>query len=330
MERLPTTTRFLAMLKWSDEECRAYLERRRWPDGDVVCPKCGVSGARKFHRLTKGKNKNTTLFRCVGCKRQFSATAGTIFEDSHIPLNKWFAAVYLMCASKKGISAHQLFRMLEIGSYRTAWFMCHRIREAMMDKVASPLTGTIEADETYIGPRTKRLGDHYKRTTIEERQAGAPNTPSRRAGKEVVFGIIERGGRVRTRHIKQATRDTVRPIMRENIDMEDARLITDESSIYRRIKDELPHEIIRHQSEYVRGEIHTQNIEGFWSLLKRGLYGTFHHVDAAYLGKYLDEFEYRFNERETSDGERFDRLMGQLQGRVLWYCQTPQPENPFA
>jgi len=137
------------VMRWTDEECRAYLEKMRWPDG-VVCPKCGVAEPYRITRKTKTKNTVQTLFKCRKCRKQFTTTVGTIFEDSKIPLSKWFAAIYLMCSSKKGVSAHQIHRQLEI-TYKSAWYMCHRVRDAMKDKNPQLLEGTVEADETYIG-----------------------------------------------------------------------------------------------------------------------------------------------------------------------------------
>jgi transposase-like protein len=321
---------FLQILKWSDEECRSYLERMHWPNG-AHCPKCGANSPYKITRRTPSKNFVKTLYRCRSCQKQFTATVGTIFEDSKIPLNKWFATIYLMCASKKGISAHQIHRQLGI-TYKSAWFMCHRIREAMRDKgILSPLTGTIEADETYVGG--KKRGHRVWREFIkDEVEMGLREKPKRhpRMDKAVVFGMLERDGTIRTRHIKEMNSKTVQGIMARGINLNESRLITDNHSAFRLIRRYLPHDIIRHEIEYVNGDIHTQGIENYWSLLKRGLYGVFHHVDAEYLHNYLNEFEFRFNRRKIEDAERFAALMGQTQGRVLWYCQTPQPENPFA
>lgn len=319
-----------AILAWSEDDAREFLARWRWIDG-IICPKCGHDECWIINRTEKNGHQHK-VYKCKKCRRQFSVTVGTIFEDSHIPLNKWIAAIFLLISSKKGISAHQLHRMLwtaeHPGAYKSAWFMVHRIREAMNDKEPGILSGVVEADETYIGPRTRRGHPAAQAPKAERRAAGQLRGGPK--DKEVVFGIIERGGKVRTKHISNASRPVVAPIMREHIDMDNARLMTDESPIYKRIGEELPHEIIRHNSEYVRGEVHTNNIEGYWAILKRGLYGVYQHVDAGYLGRYLDEFEYRFNTRALSDAERFCALLMQVRGRVTWYCQTPQPENPYA
>lgn len=314
---------FRQILNWSDEECRGYLEQMRWPDGPH-CPKCGAPEPWKVTRKSRTKNVARSLYCCRVCKRQFTATVGTIFEDSKLPLSKWLAAIYLMSSSKKGISAHQLHRTLEI-TYRSAWFMAHRIREAMTDKVRPLLTGTVEADESYIGGKPR---GHYaqrgKALTMSERIkiAFEKKTP--------VLGILERGGMVRTLAMPNINKRDVQRVLQENIDLKRARLMTDEHPLYGGISRKLPHNMIRHLSEYVRGEIHTQGIENYWSILKRGVYGVFHHVDAGYLPCYLNEFEFRFNRRKVTDQERFAALMRQVRGRVLWYCRTPQPENPYA
>ena len=323
---------FQAVLRWTDAECRSYLEQQRWPNG-VVCPKCGGEEPYSITRKSKTKNAIQSLYKCRSCKRQFTATVGTIFEDTKIPLSKWFAAIYLMCASKKGISAHQLHRQLEI-TYKSAWFMCHRVREAMAGNGAVELlSGTIEADETFLYPKRRRGSPIYHERVQDEIQQGLRPKPPRKGpyeGKAVVFGMVERGGKARTIKVPEATGRTLRPIMLNAIDLERSRLMTDGSPAYRRIKDYLPHDVIDHEIEYVRGDIHTQNIDSYWSNLKRGVYGVFHHVSEGHLPSYLSEFDFRFNRRKISDAERFASLMSQTQGRLLWYCRTPQPENPFA
>jgi transposase-like protein len=315
---------FQKVVRWTDEECRTYLEAMRWPDGPR-CPKCGADEPWKIERRTPSKNAVRTLYRCRTCKRQFTATVGTIFEDSKIPLSKWFAAIYLMVASKKGISAHQLHRQLDI-TYKSAWFMCHRVREAMRDKAPTLLTGVIEADETYVGgkPRGHRT-QRGQCLTMSERISAAW------AKKTPVLGILERGGRVRTIALRPISKRGAQQVLREQIALDSSCLLTDESPLYTGISRHLPHGQVQHDREYVSGYgIHTQGIENYWSLLKRGLIGVFHHVSVGHLPEYLGEFEFRFNRRRVCDEERFASLMGQTQGRVLWYCQTPQPENPYA
>lgn len=314
---------FLSVLQWSDDECRTFLEAGRWPSGPV-CPKCGADNPYRIERRSKTKNVVKHLYRCRDCRKDYTATVGTIFEDSKIPLQKWFAAIFLMASSKKGMSAHQIHRTLEV-TYKSAWFMCHRIREAMKSKDFSPLKGVVEADETYIGGKPRGHRAHRTGRPMSDAITAAW------AKKEPILGMVERGGRVRTIHMGKLTRKGVQEKLVENIDVDRSALITDEHMYYYGIKDKLPHGIIRHKSEYVRGAVHTQSIESYWAILKRGLYGTFHHVDAAYLGMYLPEFEFRYNSRGITDAERFAALVSETRGaRLTWFCETAQPENPYA
>lgn len=328
---------FLSVLEWSDDQCREFLEAGRWPNGPV-CPKCGADNPYRIERRSKSKNIVKSLYRCRACRKDYTATVGTIFEDSKIPLQKWFAAIYLMASSKKGMSAHQIHRQLDI-TYRSAWFMCHRIREAMKSKDFTPLNGVVEADETYVGGKPRGHSEHRKAKAAKELRAHGILATNNRGGRTVesydrktpVFGMVERGGRVRSMPIPHPDKSKVRKALADNIDFDNAALMTDESPLYHGIGNHLPHGMIRHKSEYVRGAVHTQGIEGYWAILKRGLYGTFHHVDAEYLGCYLSEFDFRYNQRKVTDAERFEALVSQVNGRrVTWFCETEQPENPYA
>ena len=292
---------------------------------------------REPYRFTRKVRTGTrSLFKCRNCQKQFSATVGTIFEDSKIPLSKWFAAIYLMCSSKHGISAHQLHRMLRI-TYKSAWFMCHRIRKAMQDRSGDVLRGIVEADETYVSkPGTGRRGHPVVHERInDEIKMGLRPKPRRRApfeDKTAVFGMIERGGRVRSRVVPDTRRDTLNSIMVDEIDS-DATLITDGHSSYRSMHRHMRHEVVDHEIEYVRKDnpaVNTQLTENTWSIFKRGLVGTFHHISEGYLPMYLHEFDFRGSRRKITDAERFASLMAQTQGRLLWYCRTPQPQNPYA
>ena len=321
----------LSLLSWSADECRAFLERKRWPCGPV-CPKCGsVREPYTIQRKVKvsTKNKVSRLHRCKDCGKDFTVTVGTIFEDSKIPLNKWFAGIALMCASKKGISAHQLHRMLGI-TYKSAWFMCQRVRHAMAEKgPLQKLAGTVEADATFVTRRGHPVRHERIQDEIEMglrhpdgRKKGGPpkGQPHPRTRKAGVFRMLERGGNVRTVAIERRDESVaeLRPVLLENLEP-DARLITDQHAAYRRIKDYVRHDTISHDLAYVDGDVHTQNIEGYWSLLKRGLIGTFHHVDRTYLPMYLSEFAFRWNRRKASDAERFEALLTQTRGRLRWY-----------
>ena len=321
------------LLQLTPEQCREILVANRWPQG-VICPKCGAPDAYRITRKSRTKNLVTTLFKCRDCRRQFSATVGTIFEDSKIPLNVWFAAIYLMCASKKGISAHQLHRMLKV-TYESAWFMCHRVREAMKSDDDDRMGGVVEADETYVGPRTRRGHPTWHERIKDEEEMGL-REPSPRKGpfedKDIVFGVVERGsGRAHTEVVPNAQADTLRPIILGHVDAKNTVLMTDGHPAYRSMGRYLPHEVIDHEVEYVRdGHVHTQTVENYWSIFKRGLYGVFHHLSTHRLPMYLAEFDYRAGSRGVSDGQRFQSLLGQVRGRLTWYCRTPLLANPYA
>jgi transposase-like protein len=282
----------------------ARLEAMLWPDGPY-CPRCGG-----FDRISPVKGGRPGLRRCGPCKREFTVTVGTIFERSHVKLHKWFQAAHLMASSKKGISAHQLHRTLKV-TYKTAWFMAHRLREAMRELHPVQLGGAdkiVEIDETYIGgkERNKHVGKRSK--TVR----GA-------AGKEIAFSLVERGGRVRSRHIPSVNSITLGPILREQINRA-TRVMSDEGQpdgIFRQ------HETVNHSiEEYVRGDVHTNTIEGYFSILKRGITGTYHHVSPQHLKRYLAEFDFRYNERASlgvSDEARADTLVRGIIGKRLTY-----------
>ncbi|GEM_PF-228107 len=334
------TLSFLKVLNWTADECRSFLESQRWPNGPV-CPYCGGVEPTTVTRRTRTKNLVQRLYACRECRKQFTVTVGTVFHDSHIPLNKWLAAIMLMCSSKKGVSAHQLWRMLwpvmdgkQTGSYRTAWYMAHRVREAMADKLPLPIEGTVEADVTFVGGSTRRGHPTYHERVQDEIKMGLRDKdgvriehtlrgrPHARTLKAPVFGMMERGGKVRTTVLQGRDENAkeIRPILRANL-APTVRLITDAHGAYRAIKKYVRHDVVKHEVEYVNAEkpdIHIQNIESYWSLLKRGMVGTFHHVSRGYLPMYLSEFEYRFNRRTSSDAGRFASLLTQTEGRLAW------------
>ena len=257
----------------SDERCRSYLESLRWPSG-LACPRCGSTSVSRSYKRNQ--------FVCDSCDYNFSVTAGTIFHDTHLPLPKWFVAIYLIVESRKGISANQMKRTLGV-SYKTAWYLCHRIRAAMAEANPELLSGTVEVDETWVGGEQKGVGS------------------GNRASKSVVVGAIERGGDVRLQMTKDRTRKTLHAFIREHVDSSTERIITDEWSPYRGIGDaDTIHETVNHfLKEYVRGDIHTNTVENVWSLLKRSIIGSFHHVSEKHLDAYLDELEWRFNNRKN-------------------------------
>jgi transposase-like protein len=287
----------------TDEDCLDYIEKTRWPNGEIGCIHCGEVGRiSKITRESKGKNQRTRLYQCLACGKQFSATSGTIFNDTHLALTKWFMAIALICEAKKGISAKQLERHLGI-NYRTAWHLGHRIREAM--KEGGILSGVVEADHTYMTPRKPRKGRPYVKK--EER--------------DVVLGMIERGGKLRLVPVKDAKLEITAPMLAKHVS-QDATLQTDEHATFAIIGQSgyfTDHRTINHQRSYAVGPNHTQHIESAFSLLKRGVYGTFHKVSIKHLGRYCNEFSYRFN-RRGEQLQMFDATLRNLtRGEVLPY-----------
>ncbi len=257
----------------TDIECRAALESLRWPDG-VRCPRC-ESG--KVYRAEPRKQ-----FDCALCGYQFSVTSGTIFNDSHLGLPKWFAATYLLCESKKGMSANQMKRTLGV-SYKTAWYLCHRIRAAMKDATPEPLRGTIEFDETFIGGKVRGKGAGYRKN------------------KTAVVGAVQRGGEIRLKVVKRVNKYHVQKFIKSVVHDEAERYMTDESNVYNRLADHnTTHETVEHKAEeWVRGDVHTNTVEGVWSLLKRSIIGSYHQLSAKHLPAYLDEISFKYNNREN-------------------------------
>lgn len=277
----------------TDAECRAYLEKLRWPKG-VECPRCQ---SKKISRIVARK-----VFDCDGCRYQFSVTAGTIFHDSHLPLPKWFLAIFLISESKKGMSALQLKRLLRV-SYKTAWYLCHRIRESMKTDGTNLLTGTIEVDETYIGGKPRYL-------------VGKGNYRTR---KQMVMAAIERGGDVRIQTGKWGNRKTLHKFINECAPQAQ-RVMTDELPAYKGVGDaDTIHETVTHsKKEYVRGDIHTNTVEGAFGLFKRSIVGSFHQISVKHMDRYLDEFEFRYNNRKNAYLFR-DTLLRLCDGKALPY-----------
>jgi transposase-like protein len=287
----------------TNEECLQYIEKMRWPDGIVRCPTCGDMNVTKYQRpevATRKKRSKTRsaekvnrrgwFYICLNsdCRQQFSPTSGTLFADSHLPLITWFHAIGLMLNAKKGISAAQLQRDLGIGGYKTAWYLNHRIREAMVEVNPEPLGGIVEIDETYVGGKIRGKG-----VSFAKRQ------------KKVVMGAVERGGRLRMCHVPNAQIETIGGFVRANISPDAERLMTDTAGAYPpALAPEFTdrHERVNHIiGEYVRGDVTTNSIESAFSLFKRGVVGQFHKLSGKHLHRYLAEFEYRFNHRKDSD-----------------------------
>ena len=256
-----------------DDKCRDALERIRWPSG-VCCVRCGDTDVWEI----EARNQ----WECASCGYRFSVTAGTIMHRSHLPLRKWFLAIYLMCESKKGMSAKQLERTLGV-TYKTAWYLCHRIREAMgNDPLSGPtLVGVIEVDETMVGG--KKSGENW------------------RDNKTWVAGAIERGGRVRLECIPNVRKHTLHDFIARNVKDEAEAIYTDELKSYIGIEDDdTRHETVNHSAkQWVVGDVHINSVEGVWSLFKRSIVGTFHKMSAKHLGRYLEEMEWRFNNRKN-------------------------------
>jgi len=257
----------------SEAECRDHLRKLRWPQG-VKCLRCRSD---KVSWL-----ENQKKHQCKSCRYQFSVTTGTIFHDTHLPLWKWFLAVYLIVEAKKGLSANQLKRTLNV-SYKTAWYLSHRIRDALKEVDAQLLKGIIEVDETFVGGEVEGMGRGYKGNNV------------------VVVGAFERGGDIRLQVVRGRDRETLQGFIRENTAGDARAIYTDELPSYIGIADEdTKHEAVKHrEKEYVRGEVHTNSLENVWSLLKRSIIGNYHQVSAKHLDAYLDELEFRFNNREN-------------------------------
>lgn len=297
---------------WFHDEEAAYrmLESILWPHGPC-CPRCGG-----LDRITKVKGGRMGLWRCGPCKRQFRVTVGTVFESAHVPLNLWFQAMHMLCSSKKGMSTHQIHRVLGV-TYKTAWFMTMRIREAMAPHahLLEALGGegkTVEIDETFVG------GLEKNKHRSKRKHVGTGG-----AGKEAVFSLVERGGTVRSHHVPAVTAATLRPILKAQVH-ESTFVMTDEGATDKSIGSDFKrHGMVNHSlGEYVRGDIHTNTIEGYFSILKRGIYGVYHHVSQQHLKRYLAEFDFRYNHRITlgiGDSERAERGFRGIVGKRLTY-----------
>jgi len=295
----------------NEEAAFAHVEAKLWPNGPV-CPHCGATDEH-VGRL-EGKTSRLGLRKCYSCRETFTVRMGTIFEDSHLPLHLWLQVIHLMCASKKGISTRQVQRMLQ-SSMKTAWHLTHRIREAMKDGGLEPLGGegkVIEADTTYVGgkERNKHVGKRNPKAI-----GGV--------GKQIVHTLVERGGKVRSHHIPNVTGATLRPILTAHANFKSA-LMTDTAGGYLHIGRQFArHEMVDHGAdEYVRGDAHSNTAEGYFAILKRGVYGTFHHISEAHLHRYLAEFDFRYSNRAAlgvDDATRAERALKGVTGKRLTY-----------
>jgi len=300
-----------------EDKAREYLEAQRWPNG-AICPHCG--GDERNYPITADESKKIRkgLYQCNDCNQQFTITVGTVFERSKVPLHKWLAATYLMCSSKKGISAKQIERTLGI-TYKTAWFMCHRIREAMRDEKPIQMGGsgkTVEIDETFYGnrkPRYQKKGRGYQH-------------------KQKILTLVEREGKARSFHVPRVNAKTLLPIIKEQISA-DTHIMTDDAGqygsrnqsghVHAPLASFASHNVVKHGiGEYVRGDIHTNTIEGFFSIFKRGMIGVYQHCGQQHLKRYLCEYDFRYNHRQKlgfNDMARTNEALKGIKGKRLTY-----------
>ncbi|HEX3430789.1 MAG TPA: IS1595 family transposase [Rhizomicrobium sp.] len=295
-------------------KARAWLESLLWADGRV----CGYCGTVDESTPLEGRDG---YYQCNSCRKQFTVQVGTVFERSHIPLNKWLMAAFLLCASKKGMSAHQMHRMLGV-TYKSAWFMCHRLREAMAPLKAGPFGGEgmiIEADLTFVGGEQKNKHANKRVGRVGNKD------------KQIVHTLVERGGRARSDHIAKISGKTVRAVLTKQVDRRSA-LMTDEGGEFWRVgKEFASHESVNHSAgEYVRGGVHSNTVESYFATFQRGIVGTYHSVSEAHLKRYLAEFDFRYNERSAlgvGDGERATKALKGIVGKRLTYRRTDKAGN---
>src|SRR4051812_2560137 len=298
---------------FTEDEARAYFEKRRWPNG-LVCIECGSVNA---YRL-QGTSTRPGLIKCRDCKAQFTVTVGTVMEDSHLPLAKWALAFHFMVSAKKGMSALQLQRNLGLGSYRTAWFLAHRIREAMKCRpLVGMLKGDVQVDETFVGGKPRR-GD-----SNEKRKRGTSN-------KLPVIAMLETGGKVISNPIPSTQSPVLWEMMKNCID-QSSRIVTDDYNAYKTIAKWFQggHETVNHsENEWVnKNGFSTNGLESYFSLLKRGIVGTFHHISRKHTHRYCGEFDFRYNGRFMTDSERRDAAVVSAEGRRLFYKSPTQNNN---
>jgi len=293
------------------EHCRQFMMELRWPGGKVTCPTCG---AEKLTWLPKAR-----VWKCYAghARPTFSLKTGTIFEDSPIPLEKWLCAAWMLIGCKNGISSYEIHRGLGV-TQKSAWFMLHRIRLAMQDKGFTKLAGEVEVDETFIGAKARNMHKAKRAETIQGRGP---------AGKQVVFGMVERGGNVIVDHVETRRKKELQGVIRERVEAGSA-IFSDELLSYDGLSGDFRHAVINHAVEYVNGNVHTNTMENFWSLLKRGLHGTYISVEPFHLFRYLDEQAFRYNNRKATDAERFAAVMKQVVGRRITYKELTGKAEP--
>lgn len=282
--------------------CINFVAALRWDNGIAICPRC-TSDQTSFLKTRK-------IWKCKGCKKQFSVKVGTIFEDSPIGLDKWLAAIWLITNAKNGISSYEIHRGIGI-TQKSAWFVLHRIRVAMQSGSFEKLSGDVEVDETYIGAAARNMHKSKHKRLIKGRGMNH---------KTAVMGMLQRQGRVKAKVVAWTDRPTLQGAIRENIEA-GSTVHTDDHGAYRHMSDDYVHEVINHAVEYVRGNVHTNSIENFWSLLKRSIKGTYVSVSPEHLQKYVEEQTFRFNERKGNDQDRFLKMVQSISGKRLTYQQ---------
>jgi transposase-like protein len=301
----PTTLRD-AIIWFADfEHCRQFMTELRWPDGVVRCPRCN---SEKIFWIAKER-----VWKCYGKHdhAKFSLKTGTIFEDSPIPLEKWLPATWLIINCKNGISSYEIGRDLEV-TQKSAWFMLHRIRLAMQSGTFTKLSGEIEVDESFVGGKARNMHKEEKARKIQGRRGPE--------GKAIVAAVLERGGKVRAKVIDRRRKKQLQTLVRESVEPQSA-LYSDALKSYDGLEADYAHQVVDHAIEYVRGNVHTNGLENFWSLLKRSIRGTYISVEPYHLHRYLGEQVARFNERNLTDAERFTLVMRQIAGKRLTWAQ---------
>ena len=298
MNELPSS--LIAAVKYFSDlkVCNEYMRGIKWPDGQICCHHCGSVAVYEL--------STRPVLKCRDCKKQFSYKVGTIFEDSPLGLDKWFVAVWAIANAKNGISSHELGRALGV-TQKTGWFMLHRVREAMQAGDFRKLSGEVESDETFIGGEARNMHKHLREKRIRGRGS---------VGKRIVHGLLERGGPVVAKVVESTEAKELQGVVRSTVE-HGAAIFTDAHLGYQGLQDAYVHEVVDHTIEYVRGRVHTNGLENFWSLFKRAIKGTYTHCAPFHLQRYVDEEAFRFNDRKTDDAHRFKAVMGTTVGRRL-------------